>query len=514
MSRIPGRLNSRKKDKGSDSSGKSSPARAKLRVLEIRASGGGAAELLDYASINFFQKIGLIGIKQDPARKNWNIAFPPRDTAVFFVEHDAHEGRMGGVFHLIKEVSGVRSEVEFGQIVFISPNLSKNYPNSFEIFGGGNALKTWEIICTKKLDAVPAKPLTPPVQVVPKPSPPPVVLPSPKVVAPPVALPVLAKTVAPASVPVKPPVMVVAQPSVAAPSPNLGVVSSNGLVVVKVKVAEVQRFNGQPREEFDQNEIAELAESLVQDKQQSMITVTPLEGVPGKKWELVDGERRFRAALLSKTEYLDAIVKVYKTKGDQFWASFIANWNRKGHTPIETSRAIAKAIADGKSVDQIVIATGRSDCWVYQHLQLQKLAFDLQELMKESVPKKQRLRLGAANTLARVPSQADQISIWKTASREATPAMVKLKVEELCAPILAKLPQKGRKRKPSDNAGRMLRIIRTGEADVTFLKGLKDEDFEALVNHKTFGSQADNLSARVLKIIEQMQQFVQKIKTA
>ena len=494
------------------SNGKSSSALAKLRVVEVRASGAGLSGSVDHRSISFLQQIGLIRIKQDPYRKNWTIGYPPEHTA-FFVEHDGHEEKAGGIFHLIKQVGETRTEVEFGTIILLSSSPSSSYQNCWEVCGSGNALGSWEIITSKKLDIIPFLPVNriPPSPLARIPAKPfvPVTVPLPKP-APIVSVAPVVRTVI--TTPPPPPV-----PSL--PVSSIGIASlgqnGNGLVVVRVKVSEVQRFNGQPREEFDPKEIAELADSLVQDTQQSLIIVTPLEGVPGKKWELVDGERRYRGAVLSKTEELLAVVKIFKTKGDQFWASFIANWNRKGHTPIETSRAIAKAIENGKSIKEIVVATGAStEGWVYRHLQLQKLVFELQELMKQSVPKARRLRFGVAIALSKVPDHKDQLRIWEDASKEATPGMVKLRVDELCEAITSKLTLKTRKRKPSDNSERMFRIIRTGETDLVFLRGLKLADFETFVSHRNLGDQTESLSKRAFAVAEKWREFAQKIQDA
>jgi len=242
---------------------------------------------------------------------------------------------------------------------------------------------------------------------------------------------------------------------------------------IRVDISEIQALKGQPREEFDNGVI--MAESLYQEGQLQDIIVTPLVGVPGKKWELVDGERRLRAATLSGIKQVDVKVRHFKDRADQYWSSFVANLQRADHTPLEKSNAVAKAFAIGKTLQEICRATGWREHQVRLAFQLQKLAPSLRLLLRRDIPKKQQMRVGAARVLSKIPNQSVQEKIWAEAMKQSTVGLVQLKVNELAAPHLAHL-HRSRKLQPSDKAKRIARIIKTAETDMTFLDALTAEE--------------------------------------
>ncbi|MFA6432300.1 MAG: ParB/RepB/Spo0J family partition protein [Candidatus Paceibacterota bacterium] len=284
------------------------------------------------------------------------------------------------------------------------------------------------------------------------------------------------------------------------------------LEVIEVLVSEIQPFEGQPREEFTKSDLREIRESLRQEGQQQIIFVTPVSGVRGKRWELVDGERRYRGAVAAGIRTLTAVVKRFKNKDEQFWSSFTMNWNRRDHTPYENIRAVERAMKSGKTVAQIRTATGRSDCWVYQNLQLQNLDRSLRALMKQSVPKSDRMSFGIANRLSRVPRAEDQLRIWNVAKQQLTPSLRKLKVDQLTAVILDKLPQKGRKRKPSDNGVRILRCLQTAEADQTFISRTTEEDLRAFMMNTTMDFNRSDLLPRVRAVAAAWVELAKRVR--
>jgi ParB/RepB/Spo0J family partition protein len=289
------------------------------------------------------------------------------------------------------------------------------------------------------------------------------------------------------------------------------VVSSAKIEIVEVLLSQVRPFEGQPREEFTSVDLTEMTNSIKQEKQKQLIIVTPLVGVPGKLWELVDGERRYRGALDAGLATLMAVVRRYKDKEEQFWDSFTMNLNRRGHTPIETSRAIARAIQAGKTVLEICMATGYSNCTVYQYMQLQRLDQKLQDLMRMSTQKVDRIGFSVGNKLSRLPNKEDQVRIWEIARQEKTPGLRSLKVDILAAPILALLPVRGRIRKPGDNAIRLLRILQSAETGLAFAGRATPADLEAFVSYEGKTTNGGNVIARVIAVAAKWEALKQKV---
>ena len=288
----------------------------------------------------------------------------------------------------------------------------------------------------------------------------------------------------------------------------------HGLEFLEVLVSEIVPFKGQPREEFTESDLREMSESLGQEGQKELITVTPTSEVPGKRWELVNGERRYRGALASGTEKLWAVVRRYKSKADQFWDSFTMNWNRQGHTHLESSNAIARALSSGKTIEEVCKATGRSRVWVYQQLQIGNLHPSLKELLRVSVPKKQRIASGVARDLALVLDQEKQVEIWQEASKEKSRGLIALKVKELVGANMTGITRRRKKSgEKDDRVKKLVRIFHTAETDTFVVNAVTDtSEFEALKRALIAkGYDLATVAQKMRAIAESWQMFAQKI---
>lgn len=279
---------------------------------------------------------------------------------------------------------------------------------------------------------------------------------------------------------------------------------------IELLVSEIEPFSGQPRFEFPEGDAEQMGTSLKQETQRQIIVVTPITDVPGKRWGLVDGERRYRGAKEAGQPTLLGIVRHYKNEDERFWDSFLMNLNRRGHTPIENSCAVARAKASGKSVAEIANAMGYTPSNIMHLLDLQRLHEKLRALMRESAPKHQRLGYTAAKVLSRVPDEAEQLRIWEEACKEKTPALRKLRVDQLAAPILATLPKRIRKTKPADNAVRILRILQTAEASLAFIMSTRQTDLHALLSYSG-SAETGNLIKRIRATAEKWCSFRDRV---
>ena len=104
-----------------------------------------------------------------------------------------------------------------------------------------------------------------------------------------------------------------------------------------LKLSEITADPNQPRRHFDESSIAELTASIAEHGVLQPIVVT----VNGKGYQIVAGERRFRAATSAGLEKIPAIVR---TLSDQhrLELSLIENIQRRDLSPIETAVAYAK----------------------------------------------------------------------------------------------------------------------------------------------------------------------------
>lgn len=104
-----------------------------------------------------------------------------------------------------------------------------------------------------------------------------------------------------------------------------------------IKINLITADPDQPRRHFDESSIADLAASITEHGVLQPIVVT----VKGKGYQIVAGERRFRAATAAGLEKIPAIVR---TLSDQhrLELSLIENIQRRDLSPIETATAYAK----------------------------------------------------------------------------------------------------------------------------------------------------------------------------
>jgi ParB/RepB/Spo0J family partition protein len=111
-----------------------------------------------------------------------------------------------------------------------------------------------------------------------------------------------------------------------------------------IPVDDIRRNPNQPRKDFKEDKLQELADGISESGQQEAIKVIPFSDGNKIKLFLVDGERRHRALYLAGMEYAVGEV-IWEADEDKiFEISFILNVQREGHTPMEIAWAIDRMI--------------------------------------------------------------------------------------------------------------------------------------------------------------------------
>lgn len=137
----------------------------------------------------------------------------------------------------------------------------------------------------------------------------------------------------------------------------------------KVDIDKVKRNPNQPRKEFDEQSIQELANSIKKDGLFQPILVRKKEGF----YEIVQGERRYRACkMLSFTEMPVMIQEL--NDEDAFHLAVVENIQREQMTAIEEAEAFKKYIELGYTQEQIANKVSKSRSYVLNRLQLLELS--------------------------------------------------------------------------------------------------------------------------------------------
>jgi ParB family transcriptional regulator, chromosome partitioning protein len=146
----------------------------------------------------------------------------------------------------------------------------------------------------------------------------------------------------------------------------------------------------QPRTRFDEEPLNQLAESIKSHGIVQPILVRPR----GSRYEVVAGERRWRAAKLAGLTKIPAIVRDV-ADGDLLEIALVENLQREDLNPIEEAQAYKKLIENvGLTQESLAARVGRDRSYVTNYLRLLKLPDDIQELVKEK-----RLSTGHARTI-------------------------------------------------------------------------------------------------------------------
>ena len=149
--------------------------------------------------------------------------------------------------------------------------------------------------------------------------------------------------------------------------------------IIYVQSGQIKPNPFQPREDFDQESIAELAQSI---KEKGVIQPL-LVRRRGDNYELIAGERRFRAANSVGLKEIPIIVRDV-TDQDSLELALIENIQREGLNPIEEAHAYQHLIDKFQvSQEKISQALGKSRVSITNTLRLLKLPHEIQEEMKK-----------------------------------------------------------------------------------------------------------------------------------
>ncbi|XYJ10644.1 ParB/RepB/Spo0J family partition protein [Telluria sp. B2] len=195
-------------------------------------------------------------------------------------------------------------------------------------------------------------------------------------------------------------------------------------------ISQLQAGKYQPRTRMDEGALNELAASIKSQGVMQPVLVRPVEG---GRYEIIAGERRFRAAQLAG---LDEIPVLVREVDDQAAAAMalIENMQREDLNPLEEAQGIARLISDFNFThEQAASAVGRSRSAVSNLLRLVNLAQPVQTMLMAG-----DIDMGHARALLSVDS-ASQIAlanqvVAKRLSVRETEKLVARAIEEQNSP--------------------------------------------------------------------------------
>ena len=171
---------------------------------------------------------------------------------------------------------------------------------------------------------------------------------------------------------------------------------------VKVKISKVEPNRGQPRKQFDEDSLLELSESI---KQYGVLQ--PLV-VSDKKdyYEIIAGERRWRAAKLAGLKEVPVIIKEL-SKQETVEISLIENIQREDLNPIEEAMAFKRLLDEFHlKQDEVADRVSKSRTAVTNVMRLLKLESEVQQMLIDEM-----ITAGHARALLGISDRELQIKI-------------------------------------------------------------------------------------------------------
>ena len=148
-----------------------------------------------------------------------------------------------------------------------------------------------------------------------------------------------------------------------------------------ISLKHIQESKTNPRRQFDETKLAELAENIRLHGVLQPVLVRPLEGDGSGRYELVAGARRFRASKLAKRETIPACIREL-TDTECLELQLIENLQRADVHELDEARGYAALIQlqpDTYTVETLAEKIGRSEKYVYARLRLMHLIQEAQE---------------------------------------------------------------------------------------------------------------------------------------
>ena len=175
--------------------------------------------------------------------------------------------------------------------------------------------------------------------------------------------------------------------------------------VMEVRVKDIHPNPNQPRREFDQNALEELANSIKLKGVVTPVTVRATE----KGYELIAGERRWRASKISRKQKIPAYVINVKNDAEIMEIALIENVQREDLNPLEESEAYAVLNSKfGMSHNEIAMAVGKKRVTISNSLRLLKLPTEIRRSLRKGI-----ISAGHARAILQGKTLSQMMNAWK-----------------------------------------------------------------------------------------------------
>ena len=205
-----------------------------------------------------------------------------------------------------------------------------------------------------------------------------------------------------------------------------------------LRLSEIEPNRSQPRKNFSEEAIAALADSIRQYGMLQPILVRPY----GMVYQIVAGERRWRAANLLELEEVPVIIKEFSDQ-ETMQIALIENLVREDLTPLEEAAGFRDLMEQyGMTQEEVAKSVGRSRSAVANALRLLQLPEEIRQMLETG-----SITAGHARALLAIPDPVLQLEIAKKC---AEGGMTVRAVEKFAAETTEKAESTSKKSRSTD----------------------------------------------------------------
>jgi len=173
--------------------------------------------------------------------------------------------------------------------------------------------------------------------------------------------------------------------------------------LMEIPVDQIDVNPRQPRKTFEPGSLDELARSL---KATGMIQPVVVRRAPGGRWQLIAGERRWRAARQAGLEQIPALVRE-ATDVESLELALVENLLREDLNPIEEAEAYQRILTEfGWTQEDVAQRVGKDRSTIANSLRLLRLPAVIQDDLRSG-----RLTMGHARALLSLTDSAEQLKL-------------------------------------------------------------------------------------------------------
>jgi ParB family chromosome partitioning protein len=210
--------------------------------------------------------------------------------------------------------------------------------------------------------------------------------------------------------------------------------------MIEIDLDLIEPNNFQPRTRFDEERLEQLAQSI---KSNGIIQPLLVRRIPGGKYQLVAGERRWRAAQRAGLDGVPCVVKEIP-EDKMLELALIENIQRQELNAIEEAQAYKRLIESlGLTQEMVAQRVGRDRSFITNYLRLLRLPDDIQRLVEA-----EQISMGHARALLGIDEPDIQRKLAKeimdkglsVRQIERTIKRIVAGVETLSAPVIKEDP--------------------------------------------------------------------------